>query len=125
MKETTTYQEWKAEQPKECEWCFEKEMNCICRFVTCRCGKKLPDGQMYEYRGVMGCENCIDKITKERDEQRERVMEITEASVKSQRTGEFVNNSKKYNLSNVMPDGLPIVKINEPQALKDYEDGKL
>lgn len=50
-------------------------------------------------------------------------METTEHAVSSQRKGEFVNNRGKYHLGNVSSDGLPIVKVKEPQALKDYENG--
>lgn len=89
------------------------------------CGNYFDDSETYEYRGVMACEEHFEQLIKKRDEQRQRVMETTEAAVSSQRTGEFVNNYKKYNMHNVAADGLPIIKVNEPQMLKDYEDGKL
>lgn len=39
--------------------------------------------------------------------------------------GEFINNSRKYNIHTVASDGLPIIPIKEPQILKDYENGIL
>ena len=41
-------------------------------------------------------------------------MQEVEASVHSQRAGEFVNNRGKYHLGNVATDGLPVVPIKEP-----------
>lgn len=109
----------------ECQYCFEKLKNCICHFNTCYvCKKQVPDSIAYEYRGAICCEECFDEGCKKRDAQREQVMEITNASVKSQRNGEFINNRKKYHLGNVAPDGLPIMKVKEPQILKNYEEGK-
>lgn len=114
-----------------CEFCGEYT-TCVCDFEKCAlCGVRYSNfdsdenHQMYEYRGANGCSACIDKVREKRDEQRARVMEVTNHAVASQRKGEFVNNYKKYNIHNVAADGLPIVKINEPQILKDYEDGKL
>lgn len=115
-----------------CPYCFELEKNCVCTWETCAlCGATYSnfdpneEHQIFEYRGANGCSKCIDEVRRKRDEQRERVMEIIEASTKSQRNGEFVNNNKKYNLGNVASDGLPIIKVKEPLALKDYEEGKL
>jgi len=39
--------------------------------------------------------------------------------------GEFVNNRSKYHLGNVAFDGLPIMKVKEPQILQNYENGIL
>jgi hypothetical protein len=69
------------------------------------------------------CEDAHDfeeQIAK-RDHQRREVMREVEASVRSQRAGEFVNNRNKYRPGNVASDGLPIVRVKEPQRLKDYE----
>jgi hypothetical protein len=52
-------------------------------------------------------------------------MEVTNASTLSQRNGEFKNNSSKYNMGNVASDGLPIIKVKEPQVLQEYERGEL
>lgn len=110
-----------------CASCFEYPENCIgCEWHTCAiCKEELTDSECYEYRGVYSCEKDFDELQGKRNEQRQEVMEITEASVKSQRNGEFKNNPNKYNTHNVAEDGLPIMKIKEPQILKDYEDGKL
>lgn len=112
---------------KCCANCFEYEWNCRgCIFKSCIiCDEELTESESYEYRGVISCAKDFEELQQRRNEQREKVMEITNASVSSQRKGEFINSNKKYNLQNVMPDGLPIVKINEPLILKDYEDGKL
>lgn len=80
---------------------------------------------VYEYRGFYFHEKCFDDCCKKVDYRRQEVMEVTEASIKSQRTGEFINNSRKYNLSNVASDGLPNIKSKESQILKDYENSIL
>ena len=85
------------------------------------CKKELEDSEAYEYRGAIACEEHFSEVTEKRDYQREEVMRTTEASVKSQRIGEFVNNRKKYHLGNVAEDGLPRIKVKEPQILKEYE----
>jgi hypothetical protein len=114
-----------------CEFCGEYK-KCVCRFETCALCKESysnfdPDEshQIFEYRGVFSCSKCFDEVCAKRDEQRERVMEITNASIKSQRVGEFVNNRGKYHIGNVASDGLPVIKVREPLALQEYEEGKL
>jgi len=81
------------------------------------------DSETYEYRGFMFCQPHFSEGIKRVDEKRSFVMETTEKSIKSQRTGEFINNRKKYHLRNVLADGLPIIKSKEPQVLQDYEKG--
>jgi len=73
----------------------------------------------------MFCEPHFDEGCKRVDEKRSFVMEVTEKSIISQRNGEFKNNRDKYHLGNVASDGLPIIKVKEPQILKDYEAGIL
>lgn len=90
-----------------------------------KCKKEFDDSELYEYRGFIFCEEHFENGIELVDEKRELVMDITQKSVSSQRNGEFKNNHKKYNLSNVASDGLPIIKVNEPQILKDYERGIL
>ena len=88
----------------------------------CRICKKLLDSyQTYEYRGYYSCEICFDKLTNFVDDMRGNVIRITEASIKSQRIGAFNNGC----VDNIQADGLPAVKIKEPQILKDYEKGDL
>ena len=89
------------------------------------CKKYFDDSETYEYRGFMFCEEHFDEGVDKVDDKREEVMKVTEASTRNQRNGEFVNNRKKYHLGNVAGDGLPIMKIKEPQILKDYESGNL
>lgn len=110
-----------------CGSCFERPKNCLgCVWHNCAiCGEELSDSEAYEYRGAIACATHHEEMIKKRDYQRQQVMEITEKSTQSQRNGEFMNNPKKYDINNVASDGLPIMKIKEPQALKDYEDGKL
>ena len=107
---------------KNCEYCFEKVKNCVCEFFTCSvCKKEFPSSLTYEYRGAYACQEHFKEATEKREEERKNVMEITNASIESQRNGEFINNRQKYHLGNVMPDGLPRMKVKEPQILKDYE----
>jgi len=89
------------------------------------CKQYFEDDEMYEYRGFIACEKHFDELISKVDNKRNQVMETTQKSVNSQRKGEFVNNNNKYNLNNVASDGLPIMKVNEPQILKDYEKGIL
>lgn len=90
-----------------------------------KCKELFDDSETYEYRGFMFCSEHFDEGIKSVDEKRNAVMEVTEKSISSQRNGEFVNNHKKYNLGNVAHDGLPIMKVKEPQILQDYEMGIL
>ena len=90
------------------------------------CKKVLTEeDEVYEYRGFLFCEPHFDEGIEKVDRKREQVMETTSASVVSQRNGEFLNNRSKYHLGNVASDGLPIMKIKEPQILADYEKGIL
>lgn len=89
------------------------------------CNNFFDDSDTYEYRGFTFCEQHFDEGIKKVDYKRQEVMDIVESSVHSQRVGEFRNNSDKYNINNVASDGLPTVKVKEPQILKDYENGIL
>jgi len=89
------------------------------------CKQQFEDSEMYEYRGFLSCQPHFDEVIERVDTKRAMVMETVEASTMSQRRGEFVNNHHKYSRNNVAPDGLPIIKIKEPQILKDYEAGEL
>lgn len=91
---------------------------------TCKKDFELSD--LYEYRGFIFCTEHFDEGQVKVENRRTEVSQVTEASVKSQRNGEFVNNHSKYDIGNVSKaDGLPIIKVTEPQALKDYERGIL
>lgn len=93
---------------------------------TCQiCKKQFDDSETYEYRGFLFCEEHFDEGIAKVDGKREMVMETIEKSVKSQRSGEFVNNRTKYNLGNVAEDGLPIMKVKEPMIEEEYRQGKL
>ena len=93
---------------------------------TCQiCKGEFEDSDTYEYRGFMSCSEHFDELQEKVNYKRKEVMAVTEASIKSQRNGEFMNNSKKYNLHNVASDGLPIMKMKEPGILQDYENGIL
>jgi len=90
----------------------------------CRiCKKEIDGSDAYEYRGAIACADCFDEACKQRDFERQEVIEKVQKSVENQRTGEFINNPKKYDIHNVAGDGLPICKIKEPKALEDYEKG--
>jgi hypothetical protein len=109
-----------------CPYCFELKKNCICSWHICaECGKKIPESHAMEYRGRVVCEeHDFEEQVAKREAERHRVMETTNASVISQRNGEFMNNRGKYHTNNVATDGLPIIKIKEPLALKNYERSK-
>ena len=109
---------------QQCEYCFEKESECVCRWTKCdECGKRIPESHASEYRGRKWCEggHDFDEQVAKRDFQRQEVMEELNASVKSQRVGEFLNNRSKYHLGNVASDGLPVIKIKEPLRVQEYE----
>lgn len=109
---------------QHCPYCFEEVKNCVCEWVKCDvCGKRIPTSHASEYRGRIWCEDKhdFDEQVAKRDNERKEVMDITNASVSSQRKGEFINNRSKYHIGNVASDGLPIIKVKEPLALKNYE----
>lgn len=87
------------------------------------CKEYFEDSETYEYRGAMACEEHFDELIAKRDYQRQQVMETTEASIKSQAGGEWMNGG--YKTMKTDADSSPITKVKEPQSLKDYEDGKL
>lgn len=87
------------------------------------CGDYFDDSETYEYRGVMSCQPHFDELCGKRDEQRQRVMEVTDKSIRSQADGEWQNGG--YKNMKVDAGGRPVTKVREPQILKDYEDGKL
>ena len=89
------------------------------------CKGEFEDSDTYEYRGFMSCSEHFDELQEKVNYKREQVMEVTDASVKSQRNGEFKNNPQKYNIHNVASDGLPVMKVKEPQILQEYERGIL
>lgn len=90
------------------------------------CKDYFEDSDTYEYRGFTFCSEHFQQGQDQVNYKREQVMEVTNASVSSQRKGEFVNNRNKYHLDNVSKkDGLPIMKVKEPQILQDYEKGIL
>lgn len=108
----------------ECEYCFEKARNCVCTWTRCHeCGKRIPESHASEYRGRVWCEteHDFDEQVAKRDLERHEVMTETEASIRSQRIGEFINKRDKYQLGNFAPDGLPRIKVKEPQRLQEYE----
>ena len=89
------------------------------------CGTTESESGFYEYRGFIFCEPHFDGGIEKVDRKRGEVMKVTNASISSQRNGEFANNRSKYHLGNVASDGLPIMPLKEPQILKDYENGIL
>jgi hypothetical protein len=117
----------KKQREPICEHCGEYD-KCICVFTKCAiCGNKYsnwdadPEHDIYEYRGFYACKKDFDILIGKVDTKRQEVIEVTEASINSQRNGEFANNSK----AKVASDGLPFIKAKEPQILTDYEKGIL
>ncbi len=89
------------------------------------CKKYFDDSETYEYRGFMFCEEHFDEGIKRVDEKKAMVLDVVNHSTLSQRNGEFRNNASKYDFDNLAPDGLPIIKVKEPQVLQEYERGEL
>ena len=108
-----------------CASCFEYPENCIgCEWHNCAiCGEELSDSECYEYRGVYSCAKDFDELCEKREAQRQNVMEVTEASVRSQADGEWQNGG--YKTMKTDAAGRPITRVKEPLILKDYEEGKL
>lgn len=108
-----------------CGSCFERPQNCLgCEWHNCAiCGEELSDSEAYEYRGAIACRTHHDEMIQKRDEQRQRVMEVTDKSIRSQADGEWANGG--YKTMKVDAGGRPITRVKEPQILKDYEEGKL
>lgn len=107
-----------------CSNCFEKVGNCSCNFGSCAiCHEECPDSELYEYRGVEACEEHFKEAQGKRDYQRQRIMETTDTSIRSQADGEWQNGG--YKTMKTDAGGRPVTKIKEPQMLKDYEGGKL
>jgi hypothetical protein len=108
-----------------CASCFERPENCIgCEWHNCAiCGEELSDSEAYEYRGAIACATHHDEMIEKRDYQRQQIIENTDKQIRSQADGEWMNGG--YKTMKTGADGRPITKVREPQAIKDYEDGKL
>ena len=89
------------------------------------CKQMFDDSDTYEYRGFLSCEEHFEELQSKVEDKRNQVMKVTEKSIFSQRNGEFKNNPQKYNIHNVASDGLPIIKVKEPEILREYEKGIL
>ena len=99
------------------EWCNQEYIKCqLCKEI-------IPSYEIYEYRGFNSCEKCFDDLKNKVDDKRERVIETTDKAIRSQLDGEWINGGYKY--MNVDKSGRPAGKVQEPQILKDYEDGIL
>ncbi len=101
----------------------EMIVGCMNKNKCAICGGYFNDSDTYEYRGVMACQEHFDELIEKRDYQRQQIMETTEKSVRSQADGEWANGG--YKTMKTDAGGRPITRVNEPQILKDYEDGKL
>lgn len=61
-----------------CEHCGEYTQ-CVCRFDICSlCKKEISNfdskNSIYEYRWVLGCQNCIDRVRASRDFERQEII---------------------------------------------------
>lgn len=90
----------------------------------CKKDLKDEDGGGYEYRGFLFCEPHFDEGIERVDRKRGEVMEVTNASLKSQAGGEWMNGGYKTMKTDVSGSPIPS-RIKEPQILKDYENGIL
>lgn len=111
-----------------CDFCGEYTL-CTCTWETCSlCGATYsnfdPDEKhgMYEYRGALGCSECIEEVRKKRDHERQEVMTETEHAIRSQADGEWQNGG--YKTMHTDKGGRPITKIKEPLRLQEYEGRK-
>lgn len=84
----------------------------------------LDYSDIYEYRGFDFHEKCFDDGIKKVDYKREEVCVTTEASIKSQSGGEWMNGGYKTMKTDMSGNPIP-TKVKEPQILKDYENGIL
>jgi len=107
----------------KCEFCFEKEKDCVCIWTSCfECKKRIPTSHASEYRGRVWCEDehDFDEQVAKRDFERKEVMEETNAAIQSQAIGEWHNGGYKY-MKTDSNTGRPITKIKEPLRLRKYE----
>lgn len=59
-----------------CQHCFEKQKNCVCRFYNCCiCKNQFPESMIYEHRGVYACEEHIDIARGAREAQRQEIID--------------------------------------------------
>ena len=85
-----------------------------------KCKKQIEEFDLYEYRGVISCENCFDDVCSYRDYEREQI--IKEESKKTDvfrrldMTDSVVGTANKKLLA-----GRVEVSRKESQRLKDYE----
>lgn len=82
------------------------------------------ESDVYEYRGFYFHEKCFDEGIGKVDHKRNEVIAETEASIKSQSGGEWMNGGYKTMKTDTAGKPIPS-KVKEPQSLKDYEAGTL
>jgi hypothetical protein len=88
------------------------------------CKKAFPLDECYEYRGFIACERDFKELQGKVDHKRREVQEITEASVRSQASGEWQNGGYKTMKTDTGGSPIPSV-VKSPQILVDYENGIL
>lgn len=84
------------------------------------CKNDFELGQMYEYRGALACEDCIEEMREKRDIQRAEVIE--EQNFKTDRfKGLDMSDSQIGKINReILKSDIEIAK-KESQRLKDYE----
>lgn len=84
------------------------------------CKNDFELGQMYEYRGALACEDCIEEMREKRDFQRAEVIE--EQNFKTDRfKGLDMSDSQIGKINGeILKSDIEIAK-KESQRLKDYE----
>lgn len=84
------------------------------------CKNDFELGQMYEYRGALACEDCIEEMREKRDLQRAEVIE--EQKFKTDRFKGLDFSDSKIGKANreILKSDMEIAK-KESQRLKNYE----
>ena len=106
-----------------CEYCFELTKNCVCEWYKCSgCGKKIPDSNCYEYRGVYSCETCHNKVVEQRDFERQQIIEEERHKTDRFKGLDLSDSSIGKANREILKKDIEIAK-KESKRINDYERG--
>ncbi len=107
---------------QECPCCFEFWNNCFCNWKQpCpQCWKLFCEWDMYEYRWLKACEQCIDEVEKARNFERQEIIEEETHKTNFAKWLEFSNTTIWKANKQLLKSNIEIAK-KESYRLKKYE----
>lgn len=102
-----------------CEKCFYPISACVCQ--ECKvCKKSFPPNELYEYRGIVACNECIDSAREKRDFERQEVIEESRHKTDRFRGLDLGDNAIGRANREILKKDIEIAK-KESGRIKEYE----